>query len=526
MLLILISWGCFAKSEATLDFALLDKAIEQKDHYEELRLQQIQEMQSSLMSFSANERIKFHLYDQLHQAYFNFDYDSALVYAMKMIETSRQINHPAYIAKAKLSLSTTLMASGIFAEAKDSMLSIDANAFDDSMKVEFYYDCSRLYFDMVDYYQRSYFIESYVQTGLAYLDSALQLTPKGTLKYFSLNGLKLVRTFAYKQALENYDSLFSSYRPQGRQLAIEASTYGFVLEQNGRAGEGMDWLVKAAIEDIKLANKENVALMNLANKLFQMGYIEKSSEYLNVALEDAQTFGALQRKFQISQIQPIVEATKLQITEEQKTRIKRYAFMVTLLSVFIVLILFTLYRQFQKVKAARDTINTANENLRMNNQKLREVNLINEEYIGQFFKTNSDLIEKLDGFRQSVENKLMTHRIDELKDLLKKQNISEERENLYRTFDAVFLNIFPDFVIKFNALFREEDQVVPASNEQMNTDLRIFALIRLGITDTEKIAHILNYSVNTINTYKTKIKNRSVVPNDDFEKEILKIQSI
>ncbi|MFA9392924.1 MAG: DUF6377 domain-containing protein [Prolixibacteraceae bacterium] len=517
----------YSNNENIFDFSELDQTIIKKNQYEQQKVAQIEHLKTSLFqsgSFSLNEHVI--IYDRLHQAYFTFNYDSAMVYALKMMETARQIKDPVFLSKAKLSLSSTLLASGVFSEAKDTLSTISLTSFSDSLKVEFYYDFSRLYFDMVDYYQKSYYVEMYVQRGLQYLDSAIQLTQKGSQKYYSLNGLKLVRTFAYTDALSNYDSLFVRYQPTGRQLAIDASTFGFVLEQNGRLEEGINWLIKAAIEDIRLANKENVALLNLANKLYEQGNIEKASEYLNVALEDAKTYGALQRKFQISQIQPIVEAAKLQITEQQKVRIKRYASMVTLLSLLIVIILFVLYRQFQKVKAARDVINQSNEALKTTNQKLREVNLIKEEYIGQFFKTNSDLIDKLEGFRQTVENKVMTRKIDELNGILKKQNIKEEREAMYRTFDAVFLNIFPDFVAKFNALFEEDDRIELKSSEQMNTDLRIFALIRLGISDTEKIAHILDYSVNTINTYKTKIKNRSTLTNEDFEKEILKIQSI
>lgn len=517
----------FSKNEPDFDFTELDKVISEKDQFEQKKVEQIAQMKASLQKFGKSTLTeKFNLYSQLHQAYFTFDYDSAMAYALKMMETAHRIDDAKYLSLAKLELSTTLLASGIFNEAKDTMSTISMNGFSDSLKVEFYYDFSRLYFDMVDYYQKSYFIEPYVQTGLQYLDSAIRLTDAESLKYYSLIGLKLVRTFDYTAALANYDTLFARFQPTGRQLAIDASTFGFVLEQNGRMKEGIEWLMKAAIEDIQLANKENVALMNLANRLFQLGNIEKSSEYLNVALEDAHAYGALQRKFQISQIQPIVEATKLQITEVQKNRIKRYAFMVTALSLLIVVILFILYRQFQKVKAARDTIDKANDALKRNNQKLREVNLIKEEYIGQFFKTNSDLIEKLEGFRQTVENKVMTRKIEELNFILKKQNIKEEREAMYRTFDSVFLNIFPDFVTKFNALFEADEQIQLKSSEQMNTDLRIFALIRLGISDTEKIAHILDYSVNTINTYKTKIKNRSIVSNEEFEKEILKIESI
>lgn len=526
-LLFFVGLFSFSKNEMVQDFVELDQAIALKDQYETDKVLQINALKKLLpgvdvMGYSES----YILYEKIHKAYFTFDYDSAMVYALKMIETARQLNNNSSLSKAKLSLSTTLLASGIFNEAKDTLASIEIKGLSDSLKVEYFYCFSRLYFDMVDYYQKSYYAEKYVGLGIQFLDSALALTQANTLRFYSLMGLKYVRTFDYQSALVNYEMLFNNFKLNGRQLAIDASTFGYVLEQNGRLNEGLDWLIKAAIEDIKLANKENVALLNLANKLFQQGNITKSSEYLDVALADAKEYGALQRKFQISQVQPIVEAAKLHNTEEQKLRIKRYAFIVTMLSLLIVAILFILYRQFQKVKAAKNEINKSNDTLKNTNKKLREVNLIKEEYIGHFFKTNSDLIDKLDGFRQKIENKIKTHKIDELHALLNKQNIKDEREEMYRTFDSVFLNIFPGFVMKFNALFNKEDQVILKNNVQMNTDLRIFALIRLGISDTEKIAHILDYSVNTINTYKTKIKNRSTVSNEDFEKEILSVQSI
>lgn len=508
-------------------FDSLDMAIAQKHVYEAEKLARLGELTQQLQSMSAAPlQERYEAFHQLHRAYFNFDYDSAMAHALNMVESARLLGAPLALSQAQLALGATLLASGIFNEARDTLLAVDRSVFPDSLKIEYYYDFSRLYFDMVDYYQRSYFIEHYVQSGLLYLDSALALVSQNSEQYYSLMGLKLVRTFDYSKAAGNYERLFQDFSPQGRQFAIDASTYGFVLEQTGRPDEGMIWLIRAAIEDIRLANKENVALINLANRLYQQGRIEQASIYLNVALEDASTYGALQRKFQISQIQPIVEAARLQQTETQKTRFKHYALMVSLLVVFIVFILFLLYRQFQKVKKAREEISRTNKQLQSSNQKLREVNLIKEEYIGHFFKTNSELIDKLEDFRQRIENKLTARKFDDLLNLISKQNIKEEREEMYRTFDTVFLTIFPDFVDKYNALFRETDRFEINSSGKLNTDLRIFALIRLGISDTEKIAHILNYSVHTINTYKTKIKNRSLVSNDDFEKEILKIQSI
>ena len=505
----------------------LDQAISHKKQYEEINNRKIDKLREDHEKINLKKDInRFEVLKDLHQAYFTFDYDSAINIAFEMLEIAQELNNPSLISESRLRISETLLASGIFNEAKEEISKIRVNDLRDSMKIEHYYTYSRIFFDMADNYQKSFYAEKYNRLGLNYLDSAIFLVDTATISFYSFRGLRYVRTRDMKNAAINYKYLFEHFRPEGRQYAIDASTYGFVLEQSGRFDDGISWLIRAAIQDIKMANKENVALLNLANKLFEKGDIEKSSKYLGVALEDAKKYGALQRKFQIMEIQPIVEAARLNIVETQKNRIKHYAIAVSILSISVLIVLFLLFRQLQKVRAARNEINRSNNALKVINNKLREVNLIKEEYIGFFFKTNSDLIDKLDSYRQSIDNKIAMKRTDELGSLITRKNIKQEREALFSSFDAAFLNIFPDFIQKYNELFRPEDQGVTNNSKQMNTDLRIFALIRLGIMDTEKIAHILNYSVHTIYTYKTKIKNLSLVSNEDFEKEILKIQSI
>ena len=183
-------------------------------------------------------------------------------------------------------------------------------------------------------------------------------------------------------------------------------------------------------------------------------------------------------------------------------------------------------RQFKKIIEARNEANTSNEALKSTNNQLREVNLIKEEYIGYFFNVTTEYVDKLEAFKQSIENKLLSNKVSEITQVVKKLNVKREREAMYKSFDVTFLKIFPNFIDGFNNLLEKEYQIIVKEENALNTDLRIFALIRLGITDNDKIAHILNYSVNTINTYKTRIKNRSVVPNEDFENEIMQIQSI
>lgn len=508
-------------------FYELDQVIDNKKHFESLKKKEIETASQKFAAIrNDNHTERFNLLRELHQYYFTFDYDSAMYIAFEMQKIANQLNDPALISEAKFKISMNLLASGIFGEAKDTLSGIHPGNLNDSLRTEYYYTSARIYFDMADNYKKPFYTDMFNNTGLQYLDSAISMVNLNEIAFYSLKGLKCVREHDITNAASNYAYLFRNFKVDGRQFAIDASTYGFVLEQLGFLDEAIAWYIRAAIQDIKLANKENVALLNLANKLFELGDIERSSKYLNVAFEDAKRFGALQRKFQILEIQPIVEAARLSTVERQKTRIKHYATAVTILSTMVLTVLFLLLIQLRNVKAARNVIDKSNNELKKINSKLREVNLIKETYIGFFFKTNSDLIDKLDSFRQSIDNKIAVNKMNELGSLITVKNIRKEREALYSAFDAAFLNIFPDFVQKFNELFEPEHRLIFDNSKHLNTDLRIFALIRLGILDTEKIAHILNYSVNTINTYKTRIKNLSLIPNEEFEKEILKIQSI
>ena len=153
-----------------------------------------------------------------------------------------------------------------------------------------------------------------------------------------------------------------------------------------------------------------------------------------------------------------------------------------------------------------------------------ESNKIKEEYIGYCFHIASAFIDKIEKLKNQVDSRLTDHKYAEIRYIVNNINIKQEREELFHNFDRIFLRIFPNFVAEFNSFFKEEDQVRLKENELLNTDLRIYALIRIGISENEKIARILEYSVNTIYAYKTRIRNKSTVPNDEFEDRIMQIK--
>ena len=226
---------------------------------------------------------------------------------------------------------------------------------------------------------------------------------------------------------------------------------------------------------------------------------------------------------QVSSILSLIEGEKISAVESQRRQLILYSVIVTLLLVVLVILIVVIRRQVRQLKKAQQMITEAHEVQRQINGRLEEANKIKEEYIGYFFSLDSEFFVKLERLKKTLDQKIAERKWEDIRFIVNNIQIKKEKEELLKSFDMVFLRIFPDFVNRFNALFKEEDRIHLKENELLNIDLRIFALIRIGITDNEKIAQVLGYSVNTIYTYKTRIKNRSIVPNEEFEARIKSI---
>nr|WP_315819339.1 DUF6377 domain-containing protein [Paraflavitalea speifideiaquila] len=168
----------------------------------------------------------------------------------------------------------------------------------------------------------------------------------------------------------------------------------------------------------------------------------------------------------------------------------------------------------------------SNSRLEEVNEKLEEANKIKEEYIGYFFNMDSEFYNKLDKIKTTIEQKLQERRYEDIKFFLNKIDARKEKEELLLSFDKIFLKLFPNFVQEVNELLRQEEKIGLRDGELLNTDLRIFALMRMGVADPEKIARILEYSVKTIYSYKSRIKNKALIPGDEFEDRIMQIKTL
>jgi hypothetical protein len=505
----------------------LNRTIEKASMYDAEKIRQINILRKTLHKdeyLSLQQR--YLLCQQLYEQYKVFKYDSAFAYAQQLQALAREMNDPARINYAGIKLGFVLLSSGMFKEAGDYLAAIDVAGLADSARAEYYTLRGRYYYDLSDYSGDQYFAPGYTRQGNRCMDSALILFKPQSFSYEYNYGLMYQKMGNMDSARYHYMRTVALPNLTTHQVAIATSSLGNIYIRTGKKDSAIIMMTKAAIADIASSTKETTAMFILAGLLFKEQDVKHASRYIEYAIADASFYGARLRKVQVSAILPIIEGEKINTVEGQKKLLFAYAAIVTLLLLLLVWLGVIILKQYKKLQAAQKVITSAHALQQEINYKLMEANTIKEEYIGYCFQVNSAYLDKIKKFKKLADQKLTDNKYGEVKYLVNNIDLKEEREELFRNFDRIFLKIFPNFVGVFNSFFREEDQIKLKDNELLNTDLRIFALIRIGISDNVKIAQILEYSVNTIYTYKTKIKNKAVIPKDEFEERLMDIKAM
>jgi len=474
-----------------------------------------------------NVQALFNLNLKLYDEYKSYQYDSAYVYAGKLQELSRVLRSPSKEYYSKIKIGFILLSSGMFKETFDSLKGVNVASLDDSVKFEYYSLLTRAYYDVAGYDNDHHYTPYYADLANKYIDSAIALTKPDSYDKIYLTGYKKLKNGALQAAEADFSELLDHHKLTQHQTAIVASTLGNIYANNSaKRDKCADLLARASICDIQSSTKETVALFWLAELLYKTGDIKNVYVYLEQALADAEFYGARQRKIQIGTLLPIVAAEKLNYIEREKTRFLIYLASIAALALLVIWFSVMLSKQLKKLKIKEKIIDDKNVQLEKINERLTEGTKIKEEYIGYFFNVISGYILQLEKLKRSIDTKLAIKKYDDIQIIIDKINIKKDRDNLFYTFDHVFIKIFPNFIDDFNALFRKEDQIWPKEHEVLTTDLRIFALMRMGINDTETIAKILEYSEKTIYVYKMRIKAKAIIPGDQFDHHIMEIKAV
>lgn len=505
----------------------LDNALLHKNIYVSQKYARIKALKTNIHKYTlSKDDTNLYLNNMsLFEEYKSFKYDSAYYYLEEAKAKAIVLKDAQFLAKARIKEGFVLLSSGLFKEAIDTLSSIDAEKLTLKNKYEYYSIKARAYYDLADYTRDQRYNINYIQKGNLYLEKAIALIKPNTNEYWANESLKRLKQQDVKGAETAFSYWINNFNLPPENYGIATSSLGYIYSEKGLTKKAIYYLAMAAIADVKNATKETVALRNLANELFKLGYLEKANRYINLAMDDATFYDARHRKIEISSILPIIEKAQLNKVNEKNDKLEKIVILLTVFAFIIILFLVIIFNQLKARNASRVAMAESFQQLQEMNVSLSEANSIKEEYITYFIKATSDLINKIDHIQKSTIQKIISKKTDEVINSLKKYDVKKERETLFHQFDMIFLKLFPTFINDFNALFPPDHKSIIKKGELLNTELRIFALHRLGIQDSNQIADFLELSVSTIYTYKTRIKSKSDFK-EVFEEKIMAIKTI
>ena len=524
LLLVLLSYQ--AKCEETNDslLSVLKSEILKKKVYVSQRDQQIKKLKADLRNISENDYLAQYIAcDKLYQEYKDFVFDSAHVYTTRLSQLSSLMRDVPKQYESKIKLGSIQLAWGMFKETFECINQINVQALHDSVKLKYYELKSRAYTDLGFYNTDKFYIHRSEQEAIKALDSVVILSPPGSYERYKYLAEKFTIAGQPAKARGYYVELLQNDALTDHQRAMVAND----LSNLSSGSEKIRLVTLAAIYDIRSSTKETLAIFTLGKLYYERGNIDDAEVLLREALDQAQYYGNRLHKIEIVAILTTLSAQKLINSENEKNRILTSLIMILGIAIVgTVIISLNVYTRLKRVRFRERFVKEQNKHLDKINKKLLEDTHIKEEYIGYFFNVISGYILKLEKIKRNTERKIKIKNYEELLHLANEIDIKYERDVLFHTFDNIFLKLFPNFITAFNALLKPEDQIWPKDNEVLNTNLRIFALMRLGIKDNQTIANILESAVSTIYTYKIRIKSKALVHGDDFENKIMEIKFV
>lgn len=544
LLCFLLFFSCHsALAGESLDSLLnvLDKTIKEADTYVQIKENKLHELKKEARKTPPFSVERYNLNNDIYLEYKAYSSDSALHYLNENMLLARQLNDKERELKIQLELSYLLSSIGMYMEAADILNSIDRQTLPSSLLGHYYTCYEHVYFEAGAAQPRyKMFASRYVKLSHAYRDSMQITLDPSSATYLWLRETQLREAGKYDEALEFSDRRLAESSFGTPQYALVAYQRFRLFESMGKKDEHLYYLVLSAISDVRSAIKEQSSLMVLAQELNSKGDLKRAYDYINFSWEISQFYKTRLRSWMNITPLSMINGNYQDIIKQQNRELLIYIVCVALLALLLVIALIYIYRQMKALSIAKKGLQEVNErlfslneeleevnrHLRSTNLELSESNLIKEAYIARFFKLCSVYVDRLQAYRKLVNKKLQRGQVAELLKMTHLSNdiVTVEVQELYANFDSAFLHLFPNFVESLNALLLPDEQIVLKPDELLNTELRIFALIRLGIKDSSQIAELLHYSVNTIYNYRSRVKTKARVSRDNFEDLVAKIR--
>lgn len=515
----------------------LDSVIADRPRYLAMKEKRLSQLKGELAAVDDDHR-RFDIIGQLVDEYSPFNTDSAYRYSELREAVANTIGDPTLIVNARMNQANILSSIGMYTEAMELMEPITSAGLPDYLRPYYFHIQRTLYGRMADYSAFDDDRIQYLRLTDLYRDSLLLVNPPGTLSNVIVRADQLNERGEGRKAIEVMTEFMEQHELSEHERAICAWTLSESYAQVGDTASQKEQLIISAISDMKSAVREYISLRALALLLYREGDLDRAYDFMNISMEDASKSNARHRILEINETYPAINGIYVNKVRDQKRSLWWALCLITVLLLFLFAVLLYLRKQMRHIAQARciieennDQLQLLNSRLTQSNRELSEANRsitensrLKETYIGRYMDQCMEYIEKLDSYRKTIRKVAQSIKSDELKTLVKSSaDLDWELKSFYDNFDATFLKLFPTFVDDFNRLLRPEEAIIPKRAGSLTTELRIFALIRLGITDSDSIAKFLRYSLTTIYNYRTRVRNKAVGDRSQLEKQVLLI---
>lgn len=531
---------------ASIDSILqcIDKAISVSDQYVQKKKERIAYLKSRADQ-AETLSAKYELTYQLYAEYLPFVNDSAIYYLERCSDIALQMGDDS---KAGGCLSLTALCcsnAGMYVESEAILKTINPEKLHGIDLGLYYYASGHISSELAYYGKFENMRRQYAETSTNYFLLAQNYLPAGYKYHNQCREMLAQGRKDFRQALAISNEWLHNVKPGSAEYALISYYRYFDYKALGDSIQMMYSLGESVLADIRNAVMDQGSMWEMANLLMANGDVDRSYRYICFTSDCADRFGSRQR---LSYISPLLSriAQVYKAKEERSNRSLRYTITaISILSLLLLIALVYVHRKRNQLAITRDHLALSNNKLQdtnaqlssLNNQlsslnsqlttlnsQLSEANRVKDEYVGRFLSLCSIYIDKLEDIRKKVIKRVKNRQYAELVELTRSVEFSNKESNeLYANFDTAFLQLFPTFVDDFNALLKPQNRITQPDNNTLNTPIRIFALIRLGISDSSKIAEFLHYSVNTIYNYRANIKNGAVGDRTEFEDNVKKI---
>ncbi len=513
----------------TPNYDLLEHELGQSEAYDNLKERRIDSLRNELTATRRTDDAH-HLAAQLGQEYHSFVNDSAIYYFRRTLEYAERLGDRATIALDRLMLINQYVYSSNHRDAYDQLSVFRADDLPDSIRSRYLSTFANLYEHMGNESQGGKKTE-YYQQAAAYRDSLLLLDHYDPTLYLQTHCNVLIGEKKYDEATEVCRQWENDLTRYSRDYAVVAYYLAELAGYRGEKEQRKYWLVESSISDIRNSVKHQMALWSLAQILADEGDLNRSYPYVEHSWRCVLKFNARMLTSLISPVFTSINDSYNKQLQRANRRLAILAVATTLLALLLATAYLQMKRRGKLLSAARSNLAATNARLEgfnaqleLSNIQLNEANRLKEEYIGQFFSICSDYIDKLDKYRIKVNRKLKAGQQNELLKMTQSEQLREdEHKELLARFDHIFINMFPNFIEHFNELLEDDSRFTYNPDKPLPTTIRIFALIRLGIEESSRIAEFLNYPPGTIYNYRNRIKTHALCNRNEFEERVKSI---